>query len=127
MWRILLLVGSGGFLGTITRYLCGEVFKKIIVHAFPFATLFVNIMGCLIIGIIFGLMEKGKLLDNDLRLFLTTGFCGGFTTFSAFSIENIIMLRNGEFSYVFAYLAASILLGFTATYLGMLSVNWFKI
>ncbi len=127
MIRIILIVGSGGFIGTIARYLANEFIKKISTANFPLGTLLVNITGCLIIGIIYGFIEKGKLLEPELRLFLTTGICGGFTTFSAFSVENIIMIRNGEFFYVFGYLALSILLGFTATYLGMVSVNWFKI
>lgn len=127
MLRIILIVGSGGFIGTISRYLANELMKKLTTSNFPFGTLLVNILGCLIIGVIYGFIEKGKLLEPELRLFLTTGICGGFTTFSAFSVENIIMIRNGEFLYVFAYLMLSILLGFTATYLGMIAVNWFKI
>ena len=127
MIRIILLVGSGGFLGTVARYLANEGMKKITSANFPFGTLVVNILGCLIIGIIYGFIEKGKLLEPELRLFLTTGICGGFTTFSAFSVENILMLRNGEFLSVFAYLALSIFLGFAATYLGMISLNWFKV
>jgi len=127
MIRIILIVGSGGFIGTIARYLSNELMRKLTSSNFPFGTLLINILGCLIIGLIYGFIEKGKLLEPDLRLFLTTGICGGFTTFSAFSIETIIMLRNGEFIYVFAYLTLSILLGFTATYLGMVAVNWLKV
>jgi CrcB protein len=127
MIRLILIVGSGGFIGTIFRFLSNEMMKKFITSNFPFGTLLVNIIGCLLIGVIFGLIDKGKLLEPELRLFLTTGICGGFTTFSAFSVENIIMLRNGDFFYVFAYLGLSILLGFTATYLGMISMNWFKV
>ena len=126
MWRIIFVVGSGGFIGTVARFLANEGMKKITSANFPIGTLLVNILGCLIIGIVYGFMERGKLLEPELRLFLTTGLCGGFTTFSAFSVENILMLRNGEFLSVFAYLALSILFGFAATYLGMVSVNWLK-
>ena len=125
MWRIILIVGTGGFIGTIARFMANELMKKITSINFPFATLFVNILGCLIIGVIYGLIDKGKFHEPEFRLFLTTGICGGFTTFSAFSVENIIMIRNGEFLNVFAYLAISILFGFAATYLGMIAVNWF--
>ena len=125
MIRLILIVGTGGFIGTIARFFANELMKKITSINFPLATLFVNILGCLIIGVIYGLIDKGKFHEPEFRLFLTTGICGGFTTFSAFSVENIIMIRNGEFLNVFAYLAISILFGFAATYLGMIAVNWF--
>ena len=125
MIRLILIVGTGGFIGTIARFFANELMKKITSINFPLATLFVNILGCLIIGVIYGFIDKGKLHEPEFRLFLTTGICGGFTTFSAFSVENIIMIRNGEFLNVFAYIAISILFGFAATYLGMIAVNWF--
>jgi CrcB protein len=123
MYRILLLIGSGGFIGSIARYLSQQAVTKYYGETFPFGTLIVNIAGCLIIGVLFGFIEKGKLLLPETRLFLTTGFCGGFTTFSAFSIENIIMLNKGEFFYVLIYVALSVILGLGATYLGMVAVK----
>lgn len=124
MYRILLLIGSGGFIGSIARYLIQQAYIKYYGDALPFiGTLIVNIAGCLIIGILFGFIEKGKLLFPETRLFLTTGFCGGFTTFSAFSIENIIMLNKGEVLYVLIYVTLSVIFGLGATYLGMMAVK----
>ena len=123
MYRILLFVGAGGFLGSIARYLSQQLVIKYYGDIFPLGTLIVNIAGCLLIGVLYGFMDRGKLLYPETRLFLTTGFCGGFTTFSAFSIENIIMLNKGEYFYVLIYVALSVILGLGATYLGMMAVK----
>ena len=123
MYKILLLVGSGGFLGSIARYLSQQTISKYYGDAFPIGTLLVNIAGCILIGVLFGFIEKGKLLDLETRAFLATGFCGGFTTFSAFSVENIIMLNKGEYFYVLLYVGLSVILGLGATYLGMMAVK----
>ena len=129
MYRILLFVGAGGFLGSIARYLSQQLVIKYYGDIFPLGTLIVNIAGCLLIGVLYGFMDRGKLLYPETRLFLTTGFCGGFTTFSAFSIENIIMLNKGEYFYVLIYVALSVILGLGATYLGMMAVKalWYKV
>lgn len=85
---------------------------------FPFATLTVNIIGCLLIGVVFGLGAKGG-ITPDWRLFLATGILGGFTTFSAFSYETVHMLQNGQVSSAIAYVLASVLLGLLATFVGI--------
>ncbi|HXF43034.1 MAG TPA: fluoride efflux transporter CrcB [Pyrinomonadaceae bacterium] len=119
MVRSILIVGLGGFLGSIVRYLAALLFSHLNITYFPFATLSVNIVGCLLIGILFGLGERGQLLSPEMRIFLTTGFCGGLTTFSTFSYENIQLLQDGQFFYFGMNLVFSIVLGLAATYLGI--------
>ena len=95
--QLVLLIGFAGFLGTIARYLSGQLIYKFLPIAFPFGTLIVNILGCFIIGIVYGWFEKENIYSNEWKLIFATGFCGGFTTISAFSIENIQLLREGQF------------------------------
>lgn len=123
MNRIFLLVGLGGFLGSIGRYYIQQVLSRSIVSLLPYGTLAVNIAGCFLIGIIYELSNRGNVLAPDWRIFLATGFCGGFTTFSAFSYESISLLQDGEYLYLFAYVAGSVVLGLGATYLGMLLIK----
>ena len=118
MIKTLLLIGTGGFLGSISRYLASRFLQNSIPSSFPYGTFFVNITGCLLIGIIYGLSEKSSLLTPEWRLFLAVGFCGGFTTFSTFANENLALLRDGEFFYFFLYTGLSVFLGIAATFLG---------
>jgi CrcB protein len=113
------IVGLGSFLGGGARYLTQQFVAKQFSAPFPFGTLIVNILGCFLIGIIFSLSEKSNLISTEIRLFLATGFCGGFTTFSTFSLENLGMLADGEYFFVFAYVGLSVFIGFLATYLGI--------
>lgn len=116
--KILLAIGIGSFLGGISRYLLSQFIQTKFLSAFPFGTLAVNILGCLLIGVVFGLSDKGN-LSQEWRLFLATGVLGGFTTFSAFSNETVNMLRDGQFWYAAAYIVSSIILGLLATFIGM--------
>ena len=125
MIRTLLLVGTGGFLGSISRYLVSRFVQNSIPSSFPYGTFFVNIAGCLLIGIIYGLSERSSLLTPGWRLFLAGGFCGGFTTFSTFANENLALLRDGEFFYFFLYTGLSVFLGISATFLGVLITKIF--
>lgn len=118
MLKILLAIGSGSFLGGISRYLLSRAVQNSVVSAFPFGTMWVNIFGCFLIGLLFGLSERGNLSNNELRLFLAVGFCGGFTTFSAFSLENMTMLRDGSFLHFTLYAGLSVFLGLAATFGG---------
>jgi CrcB protein len=120
MIKTLLLIGTGGFLGSISRYLASRFLQNSIPSSFPYGTFFVNITGCLLIGIIYGLSEKSSLLTPEWRLFLAVGFCGGFTTFSTFANENLALLRDGEFFYFFLYTGLSVFLGIAATFMGVL-------
>lgn len=123
MDRSILLVGIGGFVGSITRYLVAILFSSQISSVFPFATLTVNVLGCFLIGILFALSDRGNLLSPEWRILLTTGFCGGFTTFSTFSYESLRLMQDGEYLYLAAYVFISVFVGLTATYLGIALVR----
>lgn len=115
--KIILAIGTGSFIGGISRYLLSQFIQTKFPSTFPFGTLGVNILGCLLIGLVFGLSDKGN-MTPDWRLFLATGLIGGFTTFSAFSNETVTLLRDGQIWYASAYVTASVLLGLLATFLG---------
>jgi CrcB protein len=119
MLKNILFVGLGGGIGSIARYLCQKYFYEFHPHTFPFGTFLVNISGCFLIGIFFALSQKGNILTPEWRLFLTTGICGGFTTFSAFAYENVILLKTGNILYFGLYIAASVILGIAATFAGI--------
>jgi CrcB protein len=120
MIKILLYIGLGGFLGSTSRYLVHKWIHSLFSGSFPLGTMTVNIVGCFLIGIIFGLSTKGTIQSNEWKLFLTTGFCGGFTTFSAFSIENIHLIKGGQYLSAFSYSGISLVAGLAATLLGIL-------
>ena len=120
--RMILIAGAGGFLGTVSRFLTSRYFQNLFLTSFPLGTFIVNITGCLLIGIFYGLGEKGSLLTPEWRLFLTVGFCGGFTTFSAFAGENIALLKDGHFFYFALYTGLSVFLGLMATWFGNLMI-----
>ncbi len=97
MLNNLLLVGLGGFAGSIGRYLVGHwLLPLTVAHRFPWPTFVVNVSGCLIIGILAGLAQKHGLFGSGTRLFLFTGLLGGYTTLSAFGLESLMLLRRGE-------------------------------
>ena len=116
--RILFIIGAGSFIGGIFRYLMSQVIQNRFLSTFPYGTLCVNILGCLLIGIVFGMNEKGN-VGMEWRLFLATGILGGFTTFSAFSNESIAMLRNGQLWAAFTYISISVFAGLCATFSGI--------
>ncbi|HYV90717.1 MAG TPA: fluoride efflux transporter CrcB [Chitinophagales bacterium] len=119
MTRIVLIIGIGGFIGTIARYLSQQVIYRFYPATFPIGTLSVNLLGCLLIGIFYALSERGNLLSPEWRMFLTTGFCGGFTTFSTFSYESVQLLNDGEYTYVAVFAVASVIIGILATIFGI--------
>ncbi|WP_321518845.1 fluoride efflux transporter CrcB [uncultured Bacteroides sp.] len=125
MIKTLFIIGSGSFLGGISRYLLSKFMQNSIISSFPFGTFIVNILGCFLIGFFYGLSERGNLINNEWRMFLTVGFCGGFTTFSTFANENVSLLRDGNFFYFALYAGFSLFLGLTATYLGNLITKIF--
>jgi fluoride exporter len=116
--KLLLAIGTGSFIGGIFRYLLSQLIQAKAFTTFPFGTLGVNIIGCFLIGLVFGLSNRGH-LTPEWRLFLATGLLGGFTTFSAFSNDTISLLRDGQFWYASAYTASSVLFGFAATFIGI--------
>jgi CrcB protein len=111
----LLIIGLGGGLGSIFRYLLQIYAGKTLPMAFPIGTFLVNIIGCFLIGLFFGLSNKYLWLSLEWRLFLITGLCGGFTTFSTFSYESVGLFRQGNYPVLLLYIFTSILAGFLAT------------
>jgi len=120
MLKSLAIVGVGGFIGTVARYLIFRYFQSHVPSVFPWSTLLVNVAGCLLIGIIYGISEKGEVLSADVRLFLTVGICGGFTTFSTFSNDAFLLLKQQELFRFAAYATLSFLLCLLAVYAGRL-------
>jgi len=120
----LLIVGLGGFFGTMARYLVYRI--NLLEHflSLPLGTLTVNVSGSFLIGILTGLASKSELLSADMRLFLMAGFCGGFTTFSSFTNENLQLIQNGQFLSAAVYTVISLLLGFLAVFLGYAVTNF---
>ncbi|MDH3710465.1 MAG: fluoride efflux transporter CrcB [Cyclobacteriaceae bacterium] len=119
MIKSLMLVGLGGFLGSAARYavhlLIGERWSLV----FPWGTFTVNIVGCLLIGLALGAASRGDVMSNTMKLLLVTGFCGGFTTFSAYSMDGIHMLEQGHNLQFFSYALGSVVVGLAATFLGL--------
>lgn len=116
--KLLLLIGAGSCIGGVSRYLMARMIQDRFFSAFPYGTLGVNILGCFLIGLVFGLSERAH-LPAEWRLFLATGFCGGFTTFSAFSNETLGLLRDGQWWSASVYILGSVVLGLVATFAGV--------
>ena len=119
LFKNILLVGFGGALGSICRYLGHKYLLQLYPHSFPIGTFIVNILGCFLIGLFFGLAGKHEYFTPDLRLLLMTGFCGGFTTFSAFTLEGMQLLNQQRFLLFILYIVLSVLLGLMATFTGV--------
>ena len=112
-------VGLGGMLGALARYFFGLAIKS---DSFPYATGLVNIIGALIMGVVMGLTLKGQ-ISPTLRLFLATGICGGFTTFSAFAYNNFIMIKEHSYGQLLFNVGGNIFLGILAVYLGIILIR----
>ena len=117
MYKIV-LVGMGGFLGTVARFLIGQSLSGTLAP-FPFSTFLINVSGCFLIGIVYGLSGRFDWLTDEWRLFLGIGFCGGFTTFSTFANENILLIGQREYITFMAYAIGSLMVGLAAVWLGM--------
>lgn len=121
MIKNILLVAAGGGIGAVLRYVTSVLLHN---NSFPFATLLINIAGSFAIGIIMAMSLKSPAqLAETGRLFLATGICGGFTTFSTFSYENIQLLQAGKYNLAFIYIFASVTAGLLAAWLGFKLLN----
>lgn len=116
--KAILMVFLGGGLGSVLRFLITKGLNKSTLEI-PFGTFTVNILGSLLLGLILGISLKSGALSNNTILFLATGFCGGFTTFSTFSFENQVFLRSGDYTNFAIYTLGSILAGFAAIFVGL--------
>jgi CrcB protein len=121
--KLVIAIGAGSFIGGICRYLLSQFIQARFLSTFPFGTLSINIIGCFAIGLVFALSDRGN-LTQEWRLIIATGVLGGFTTFSAFSNETFGMLRDGQYWYAMFYVAASILFGILATFIGYSTIKF---
>ena len=118
MIKSVLIVGIGSFIGGALRYLISTLFKQYCTQGFPWGTLLVNLMGCFIFGAIFALFSKYSSTSHPWCLLLTTGLCGGFTTFSTFAYESVLRLQQGNLSGFISYVATSLIAGISLFALG---------
>ena len=114
---MILLVGMGSFIGGICRYLLSMLVQSKFSSSFPYGTLLVNLTGCLLIGILFGFFDRNQ-VSHEWRLLFITGVLGGFTTFSAFSVETYNLIKSGNYGSAILYVALSVILGISLTFLG---------
>jgi CrcB protein len=113
-----LIVGLGSFFGGGLRFLISQMIKKYIERPFPLATFVINLLGCLLIGMFYAIFEEENPISNNKLIFLTVGFCGGFTTFSTFIDESLTILRVSNMFKMSIYIGASIVGGMLMVYLG---------
>lgn len=119
----MLIVGLGGFIGSVARYVVARYFQLTVTSVFPWSTFIVNMAGCFLIGLIYGISEKGDFLSSDSRLFLTVGICGGFTTFSTFSNDAFLLVQEQEWVRFALYTSLSVFLGLIAVYVGRMIIK----
>jgi len=119
----ILLIAIGGAIGSVSRYGCQKWIYQLFPHPFPLGTFVVNILGSLLIGLFFGLSEKGNIMSPEWRIFLTTGLCGGYTTFSTFSFESLSLVKEGNYVYALMYIVLSVMFGLMAVWLGTIIVK----
>jgi CrcB protein len=121
----ILLVGLGGFVGSSLRFMLGDwVNRSTSLSAFPWGTLAVNVLGCLLIGVLGGLAESRQVLEPWQRLFLMVGVLGGFTTFSTFAFETVSLAQDSAMLKAVLNTAAQVVLGFSAAVAGYLVARW---
>ena len=120
----ILLVGIGGFAGSVSRYLLAlAMYEYFAAPAFPYATMVINIIGCFAIGVFNGVAESGGLFSVETRVLVVVGVLGGFTTFSAFGNETFVLLRDAQWFAAISNVALHIVLGLAAVWLGYLTAT----
>ena len=118
-----LLVFLGGGVGSSCRFLISNILNYNFKSFHYLGTFSVNIIGCILIGIVMGFLQKENNFNQNYLLLFSSGFCGGFTTFSAFANENLDLIKSGNFSLFFLYVISSVVFGIAAAYLGYLIVK----
>lgn len=114
-----LIVFLGGGLGSVIRFLLGKWISSLHSHDFPWGTLAANVTACLLLGLVVGLADQKQVISPSMRLFWTVGFCGGFSTFSTFSNEILLMMQQGLTGSLLLYAGFSLLLCVAATFAGL--------
>lgn len=116
----LLLVGFGGFIGTLARYWLSGIVAKRYGETFPLGTLLVNLVGCFFVGFLFHVFYERALISPTLRTAMFIGLLGGFTTFSSYGLQTFTLVRDGEIGFAFLNIAASNVLGLALVWLGFM-------
>ncbi len=117
--KVILLIGAGGFVGSVMRFLVSLGMQRFFDTSIPIGTLAVNVIGSFIIGVVYVFSEQHSILSPDLRAFLAVGFCGGFTTFSSFAYENFTLMNAQQFLVSALYVGLSLVLGLFSVYLAV--------
>jgi CrcB protein len=123
-----MLVGTGGFIGSALRFMVGGWAQRLaITSSFPYGTLVVNMLGCLLIGILGGLAEHRQVLEPVHRLFLMVGILGGFTTFSTFAFDTLMLAHDAQVIKAVINVGVQVILGFAAALAGFLGIKYLSI